>query len=143
MDVISGRMASTLNPNAEPFVPAVYRSVEDFSDEWWALVQSTPWFRDYWLRECFHEELIADADLGLLGFDDPELSDVNSDADADFLFYYYPSPQQDEKKRMEMMAWGADKWKGIRGRMEVPKSYEKATKFVNLKVSPRMIQQPR
>ncbi|XP_039136521.1 protein EARLY RESPONSIVE TO DEHYDRATION 15-like [Dioscorea cayenensis subsp. rotundata] len=141
MDVISGRMASTLNPNAEPFVPAVYRSVEDFSDDWWALVQSTPWFRDYWLRECFYEELISDADLDLLGFDDPELSDV----EADLLFHSYPSLQQEEeKKRMEVMAWGTDKWKGIKGRMEVPKNNnEKAAKIVNLRVSPRMIQQPR
>lgn len=52
--------------------------------------------------------------------------------------------EEEEKKRMEVMAWGADKWKGIKGRMEVPKNNnEKAAKIVNLRVSPRMIQQPR
>ncbi|KAH7667504.1 hypothetical protein IHE45_12G062800 [Dioscorea alata] len=78
-------------------------------------------------------------DLDLLGFDDPELFDT----DADLLFHSYPSLQQEEKKRMEVMAWGADKWKGMKGRMEVPKNNEKAAKVVNLKMSPRMIQQPR
>ena len=47
--------SSALNPNAPMFVPAAYRNVEDFSDQWWSLVQSSPWFRDYWLRECFSE----------------------------------------------------------------------------------------
>ncbi|KAG9155221.1 hypothetical protein Leryth_027244 [Lithospermum erythrorhizon] len=42
-------MATTLNPNATIFVPLSYRAVEDFSDEWWDLVRSSPWFLDYWL----------------------------------------------------------------------------------------------
>lgn len=37
------------------FVPSAYRTVEDFSTEWWALVQSSPWFRDYWLQENFQD----------------------------------------------------------------------------------------
>eukprot|EP00850_Spirogloea_muscicola_P016776 SM000139S00093 [mRNA] locus=s139:166634:167416:+ [translate_table: standard] len=44
---------STLNPNAPLFVPAAYVAAEDFSPEWWALVQSSPAFQDYWLRERF------------------------------------------------------------------------------------------
>ncbi|KAL6580192.1 Protein EARLY RESPONSIVE TO DEHYDRATION 15 [Orobanche minor] len=44
---------SALNPNAPMFVMLAYRAVEDFSDQWWNLVQSSPWFRDYWLHECF------------------------------------------------------------------------------------------
>ncbi|KAJ0970292.1 hypothetical protein J5N97_023169 [Dioscorea zingiberensis] len=100
---------STLNPNAAPFVPSAYRSVEDYSDEWWALVRSTPWFRDYWLRECFLDEHAGDSDFDLLEFDDPL-----SDAEADDLFHSFPCPHQEEEKT----------------RME-------------LKVSPRMIQQPR
>jgi len=52
MEVIS---ASSLNPNAPMFVPLAYRTVEDFSDQWWDLVHSSPWFRDYWLRECFQD----------------------------------------------------------------------------------------
>lgn len=42
---------STLNPNAPIFVPLAYREVEDFSDQWWDLVHSSPWFRHYWLQE--------------------------------------------------------------------------------------------
>ncbi|XP_022637682.1 uncharacterized protein LOC106764141 isoform X2 [Vigna radiata var. radiata] len=56
MEVISrSSTSSTLNPNAPMFVPFAYRTVEDFSDEWWDLVHSSPWFRDYWLRECFQD----------------------------------------------------------------------------------------
>ncbi|MBA0814534.1 hypothetical protein Gohar_020360, partial [Gossypium harknessii] len=53
MEILSQRPSSfsTLNPNAPLFVPLAYRTVEDFSDEWWALVQSSPCFRDYWLQE--------------------------------------------------------------------------------------------
>lgn len=46
---------STLNPNAPMFVPSAYRAVEDFSDQWWSLVESSPWFRDYWLTERFSD----------------------------------------------------------------------------------------
>lgn len=50
------RMASsTLNPNAPMFVPSEYREVEDFSEQWWDLVHSSPWFRHYWLHECFSD----------------------------------------------------------------------------------------
>lgn len=51
----NGLLSSSLNPNAPMFVPAAYRNVEDFSDQWWSLVHSSPSFRDYWLRECFSE----------------------------------------------------------------------------------------
>ncbi|KAI8559106.1 hypothetical protein RHMOL_Rhmol04G0148700 [Rhododendron molle] len=44
-------MASTLNPNAPLFIPAAVRQVEDFSPEWWDLVNSAAWFRDYWLSQ--------------------------------------------------------------------------------------------
>ncbi|CAN0863556.1 Protein EARLY RESPONSIVE TO DEHYDRATION 15 [Linum grandiflorum] len=46
--MVSGNR-SALNPNAPLFVPAVYQRVEDFSPEWWELVKSSTWFRDYWL----------------------------------------------------------------------------------------------
>ncbi|KAL3686202.1 hypothetical protein R1sor_004224 [Riccia sorocarpa] len=42
---------STLNPNAPAFVPAAYLAAEDFSPEWWRLIQTCPSFREYWLRE--------------------------------------------------------------------------------------------
>ncbi|PWA96270.1 hypothetical protein CTI12_AA041650 [Artemisia annua] len=54
MDVMprqQGLPSSALNPNAPMFVPSAYRNVEDFSDQWWSLVRSSPSFRDYWLHE--------------------------------------------------------------------------------------------
>ncbi|KAF2296340.1 hypothetical protein GH714_037450 [Hevea brasiliensis] len=71
MDVISHR--SSLNPNAPLFVPLAYRAVEDFSDQWWSLVHSSPWFRDYWLQECFHDPQF-----------DPVINDI---CDLDSLFF--------------------------------------------------------
>lgn len=71
---------STLNPNAPMFVPSAYRVVEDFSDQWWSLVESSPWFRDYWLAERFTDpqtldpideidDLFADSDFFAGDFD--------------------------------------------------------------------------
>ncbi|CAL1385761.1 unnamed protein product [Linum trigynum] len=51
--VVSGGR-STLNPDAPLFIPAAYRQVEDFSPEWWQLVTTTTWFKDYWLSQ--HQE---------------------------------------------------------------------------------------
>jgi len=48
---LASRGGSGLNPDAPLFIPAAFQEVEDFSPEWWNLVQSSPWFRDYWLRE--------------------------------------------------------------------------------------------
>lgn len=82
MEVISGSFRSTLNPYAAPYVPTAYRSVEDFSDEWWGLVKSAPWFRDYWVRECFEE---PETDLDFLDICDSAIEDTDS------LFHSYPS----------------------------------------------------
>lgn len=49
-------LRSSLNPNAPIFVPAAFKQVEDFSPEWWELVQTTGWFRDYWFHENQHQE---------------------------------------------------------------------------------------
>ncbi|GKF02046.1 early responsive to dehydration 15-like protein [Tanacetum coccineum] len=43
-------VTSALNPNAPMFVLSAYRNVEEFSDQWWSLVRSSPSFRDYWLH---------------------------------------------------------------------------------------------
>lgn len=48
-------VVSTLNPNAPLFVPAAFLAAEDFSPEWWNLVQTCPAFREQWLRERFPE----------------------------------------------------------------------------------------
>lgn len=52
--------SSTLNPNAPMFVPAAFRQVEDFSPEWWELVKTSAWFRDYWLSEHEEDSFAAD-----------------------------------------------------------------------------------
>lgn len=83
MEVISQRTSSsTLNPNAPLFVPLAYRTVEDFSDEWWELVQSSPWFREYWLQERFQD---PQNDPFFPDIHDPVLPD---DIDALFDDYY-------------------------------------------------------
>ena len=50
MALVTGRR-STLNPNAPLFIPAAFRQVEDFSPEWWQLITTSTWFRDYWLSQ--------------------------------------------------------------------------------------------
>ena len=72
MEVLS---SSTLNPNAPLFVPLAYRTVEDFSDQWWALVESSPWFRDYWLEECFQD---PESDLDFNEIGDPSLQEIDA-----------------------------------------------------------------
>ncbi|THG01569.1 hypothetical protein TEA_023304 [Camellia sinensis var. sinensis] len=118
MEVIS----SNLNPEAPIFVPSAYRAVEDFSDEWWFLVHSSPWFRDYWLRERFHDPQI---DPPFPENYDPVLPDL------DFIF--------DSKIINNTLKWRNN------GRVlaETPRYAQKAPKIVNVKVSPRTIQQPR
>jgi hypothetical protein len=46
-------VVSRLNPNAPLFVPAAYRVPEDFSSEWWTLMETSPAFRECWVGERF------------------------------------------------------------------------------------------
>lgn len=78
MGVMAAGHSSTLNPHAPIFVPWSYRTVEDYSAEWWELVRSSPCFRDYWLRECFLD------DAAPLDLDDVLESVVLADAEAAF-----------------------------------------------------------
>ncbi|KAJ6847667.1 protein EARLY RESPONSIVE TO DEHYDRATION 15 [Iris pallida] len=57
-----GERASTLNPNAPLFIPAAYQQVEDFSPEWWALVNTTEWFRDHWFQQHREQETFEGED---------------------------------------------------------------------------------
>lgn len=69
-----GLPSSALNPNALMFKPLAYRNVEDFSDQWWSLVESSPSF-----RECFSES-IFDVNCSYsydTFFPDDDLIDVN------------------------------------------------------------------
>ncbi|KAK8475194.1 hypothetical protein V6N13_126011 [Hibiscus sabdariffa] len=74
--VAGGR--STLNPNAPLFIPAVYRQVEDFSPEWWQLVTTSTWYRDYWMSQHQDEDGFynnAEDD----GFDGTDIADLLPD----------------------------------------------------------------
>lgn len=75
---VTSRSESGLNPDAPLFIPAAYHQVEDFSPEWWNLVQTSTWFRDYWLRER-HENFAEDADC----FSDlfPDVHDLPEEID--------------------------------------------------------------
>ncbi|KAK8914235.1 hypothetical protein KSP39_PZI023719 [Platanthera zijinensis] len=143
-------MASTLNPRAAPFVPFFYREVDDFSAEWWRLVKSSPWFRDFWLRERFNEEkleglVFIDPDhagefllQALLLFSDLPYS-LRRSRRLRFVMVSEKRDQKEKKRineRMELMAWGAEKWMEARCRpSDVRRCSEKAHKFV----SPREI----
>ncbi|XP_077233075.1 protein EARLY RESPONSIVE TO DEHYDRATION 15-like [Tasmannia lanceolata] len=134
MDVISRQSSSGLNPNAPLFVPWAYRTVEDFSDQWWELVHSSSWFRDYWLQECFEEPEI---DLNGVGNYEPVLPEI------EVVFDGY-NQDEEEKGYKEMVTMGSLKWRKPRFLVEPSnKQWEKAPKIVNVKVSPRTIQQPR
>ncbi|KAJ0102822.1 hypothetical protein Patl1_06706 [Pistacia atlantica] len=135
MEVISS--SSTLNPDAPMFVPLAYRTVEDFSDQWWALVQNSPWFRDYWLQERYFDPQI---DPLFSDFDDfvlPDDDDLFDDGD------YGHQQAEEMESGKELVSIGTLKWKKGRALNEKTRYAEKAPKIVNVKVSPRPIQQPR
>ncbi|CAK9135854.1 unnamed protein product [Ilex paraguariensis] len=135
MDVISRNTPpSTLNPYAPIFVPASYRTVEDFSDQWWDLVQSSPWFRDYWLEECFCD---PQNDPTFPDNYDPVLPNMND------LFGGTTIKQEEREGQKDLVSLGVLKWRKPRVMAGTPRYFEKAPKIVNVKVSPRTIQQPR
>ncbi|KZV34930.1 polyadenylate-binding protein-interacting protein 2-like [Dorcoceras hygrometricum] len=125
---------SALNPNAPIFVPSAYRQVEDFSDQWWDLVQSSPWFRDYWLRECFSDPELDPPSIHTL----PQLLDYKSlvnDNDKD---------AASDDASLDLVSLGWLKWRKPRGTApEAPRYFPKAARAVKVKVNPRPIQQPR
>ncbi|XWS65786.1 hypothetical protein CRYUN_Cryun05aG0143500 [Craigia yunnanensis] len=137
MEVLSRRSSSsTLNPNAPLFIPLAYQTVEDFSDQWWVLVQSSPCFHDYWLQERFHDpqnddDLLFPDDLDAI-FD--EYGDV---------FFDSRLKEKEGDCQKELVPIGSLKWRKGRVGTESPRFLEKAPKIVNVKVSPRTINQPR
>lgn len=48
-----------------------------------------------------------------------------------------------KERKLELAKLGAERWRGPREMMVGPRYCEKAPKFVNLKMGPRVIQQPR
>ena len=186
MDVISRQPhQSSLNPNAPMFVPSAYRTVEDFSTEWWALVQSSPWFRDYWLQENFQDpqnnpffsdipDSVLDDDFINDLFDQEHFPDTNvnnnntqrkyttstgfgfvtestrpshrSNYSGLFSLAEAAAVGEEEEGKdyhKELVSLGLLKWPKGRAVAKAPRFIEKAPKIVNVKVSPRPIQQPR
>ncbi|OMO75887.1 polyadenylate-binding protein-interacting protein 2 [Corchorus olitorius] len=98
MAAVAMSSSTMLDPNAPIFVPAAFRQVEDFSPEWWELVKTSAWFREYWLSEHGEESFAADDD-----YDDflPESLDLGFDeefADLDVQFQELPESKGREKK---------------------------------------------
>lgn len=91
--------------------------LEGLSDQWWDLVHSSPWFRHYWLHECFS---------------DPQ-TDLNFD--IDFI--------KQEENNKELITLGLLQWNKSRFTAEIPRYGKKVPKIVNVRVTPRHIQQPR
>ncbi|XP_051149506.1 protein EARLY RESPONSIVE TO DEHYDRATION 15-like [Andrographis paniculata] len=165
MALVSGRRSS-LNPNAPLFIPAAVKQVEDFSPQWWDLVTTAAWFRDYWLsqhqgEDIFQEEqhdLLEDSAVGLL----PD--NIDLDIDADILDM---EAQYEEFLQLSDTSCGIKKSSGVindgSGRnvdaivksLNVPKQgsskpsreamkhWEKPAKIVSPVRSPRFIHQPR
>ncbi|KAL3653431.1 hypothetical protein CASFOL_003112 [Castilleja foliolosa] len=120
---------SALNPNAPIFVPSAYRAVEDFSDQWWDLVQSSPWFRDYWLQECFADPQLGSQFLDFTGTGDKFIDDS--------------ATKEKVGGGTDVLALGWLKWRKPRCGAEMPRYCEKAPKIVSMRVNPKPIQQPR
>ncbi|KAH9625001.1 hypothetical protein KSS87_006381 [Heliosperma pusillum] len=85
MALVSG-VRSTLNPNAPVYIPAAFRQVEEFSPEWYDLINSSMWFRDYWLTQhqetetlygCNHNNIVGNDVVDLL----PDEIDLGVDED--------------------------------------------------------------
>ncbi|XP_065853360.1 protein EARLY RESPONSIVE TO DEHYDRATION 15-like [Euphorbia lathyris] len=78
MALVSGGR-STLNPDAPLFIPAAYRQVEDFSPEWWQLVTTSTWYRDYWLSQHQDAEGFYDNAEDNISFDGHDVADLLPD----------------------------------------------------------------
>ncbi|KAL9230233.1 hypothetical protein vseg_005613 [Gypsophila vaccaria] len=134
--------SSRLNPNAPIFIPMKsYLAVEDFSDQWWDLVHSSPFFRDYWLQDCFQDEYDNENDVFTLPDDDDPFFD---------LYYQDPLPQEEEeieeeeeKREKELITLASLNWSKT-AKAEPPRNFEKVPKIVkNSRANPRTIHQPR
>ncbi|KAK4371383.1 hypothetical protein RND71_010858 [Anisodus tanguticus] len=155
MALVSGGR-STLNPNAPLFIPSYVRQVEDFSPEWWNLVTTATWFRDYWTNQHQGEEY-GDDDFGFPGNDVADLLPENIDLDVDEdilnMEAQFEEFLQSSEKSPVSSVNGLPKGSEALVRtlslpkpkspIEPPKYYEKPAKIVSPKNSLRRIQQPR
>lgn len=163
MAAVAGARSSTLNPNAPVFIPAAFRLVEDFSPEWWELVKTSAWFRDYWLSEHQEESFAADDDDGDaakflpdsfdLGFDEEFL-----DLDCQFQEFLESESKENIEEKNQPNGFGISNnnnnvAKAVLRSLSMPKSpkekspkpryFEKAAKCVSPRPRVQRIQQPR
>ncbi|KAI4333041.1 hypothetical protein L6164_017896 [Bauhinia variegata] len=171
MALVSGR-TSALNPNAPLFIPAALRQVEDFSPQWWELVKTSTWFRDYWLSQHKEEDFGASAndtsnddiedflqesfDLGI----EDEFHDLEHEFEQLVLSseaqdYASHTVTNDGARPMEGLSKDAKallknltvptspKERGLRSPVGTAVLHEKPAQHVNLKCAPRRIHQPR
>eukprot|EP01018_Ginkgo_biloba_P000644 Gb_13275 [translate_table: standard] len=158
---VASRGTSTLNPNAPLFIPLAYQQIEDFSPEWWKLVQSSPWFRDYWLRERYEsfEDAECLEDLFPETLEDPEDPDeftelemqleeallqagMESQVELHSGFNLTQHATDAIEKETELVLLKSLNERPCKTKFE-GKCIEKPPQIVNVKTSPRRIQQPR
>ncbi|XP_022742806.1 protein EARLY RESPONSIVE TO DEHYDRATION 15-like [Durio zibethinus] len=161
--VVGGR--TTLNPNAPLFIPAVYRQVEDFSPEWWQLVTTSAWYRDYWISQHQDEDGFYDnAEDDVFDGNDiadllPDIFDLVADEDLpgmDLQFEEFIQSCEMESSSPLLLSNGGFEtdaetlMKNLsllqlspKSSAEPAKYAEKPAKNLNPKRGPRCIQQPR
>ncbi|GMP86606.1 hypothetical protein CsSME_00039321 [Camellia sinensis var. sinensis] len=172
MALVSGGR-STLNPNAPLFIPAAVRQVEDFSPEWWELVTTASWFRDYWLSQQQGEDgfygngedefsgndvvdllpdtidLSIDDEFSIMEaqFEEFILSSEAAEASKSSLSSMKGVPQNGLAMDAEAMMKNLSLSKSLKEKsprsLESARYWEKPAKCVSPKSSTRRIQQPR
>ncbi|EPS68992.1 hypothetical protein M569_05777 [Genlisea aurea] len=161
MALVSG-VRSTLNPNAPLFIPATVRQVEDFSPEWWHLVTTSTWFREYWISQQKEEDIYAGNDPENYLPSLPDMIDLGVDDDIlnmeiQFEEFLQSSEMIEQQHDYEIKG----SFDGItenghekalvknlnmpkeRGPLVPHKNWEKPAKIVSPRCSPRIIHQPR
>lgn len=158
MTLLSGRSFS-LNPNAPIFIPFALRNVEDFPPEWWELVKTSPWFRDYWLSQhqeddfdCIADDLVTTEES--LDMEEAEFEAMFLSTEADEKSEGKPtahknlikgeSYEMDAKKLLkDLVIPKSRKKKGPKSPVGPAKYNEKPAKCMSPKHTPRFIHQPR
>lgn len=168
MALVSGAR-STLNPNAPPFIPATFYQVEDFSSEWWELVKTSTWFRDFWLSEHQDDDFegnievdTADAeDNDDVSIDEAHLTKL-SQLEEVYLSYkdigntgLFPTAPKNESTPLngfeedtkaflkKLSVSKSPKERGPKSPAGPAKYQQKPVRYVSPKCTPRLIHQPR
>ncbi|WCJ39010.1 Protein EARLY RESPONSIVE TO DEHYDRATION 15 [Euphorbia peplus] len=148
MALVLEQRSTALNPKAPVFIPSVYRQVEDFSPEWWELVKTSPWFRDFWLSE--HPEGTFDG-----VFDELSLEKFDEEDQFDELMKFGEDTEEKKKKKpldgvtfdlqgllKELSIPSSGKWRNAESPPgNAVKRGKKGGYWMNTKTSPRRIRQ--